>query len=379
MRIVMLSKACVVGAYQRKLEELAKQPEMVLTVLVPPSWRDSRGEQVLERAYTEGYTLQETPVAFNGRFHLHYYPRLGEELDRLQPDLLHIDEEPYNFATRHAMGHARRLGIPACFFTWQNLNRRYPLLIRAWERFNFAQAAYAIAGNHAATQVLRAKGYTGPLTVIPQFGIDPELFTPLALPPLGARPFTIGYAGGLVPEKGLDTLLRACAGLEGEWRLHLAGSGSQLGELQTLARELGIDERVTWQAKIPSTQMPGFYQELDTFVLPSRTRPNWMEQFGRVLVEAMACAVPVVGSESGEIPFVVGDAGLLFPEGSAKALTAHLQQLRQDPALRTTLAVAGRARVLEHFTQERIARETYAVYRQIREDRSAATSRRSQG
>ena len=86
MHVVMLSKACVVGAYQRKLEELAKQPELVLTVLVPPSWRDSRGEQVLERAFTAGYTLQTTPVAFNGRFHLHFYPRLGKELDRLAQD-----------------------------------------------------------------------------------------------------------------------------------------------------------------------------------------------------------------------------------------------------------------------------------------------------
>lgn len=373
MRVVMLSKACVVGAYQRKLEELAKQPEMNLTVLVPPSWRDSRGEQVLERAFVQGYTLQTTPVAFNGRFHLHFYPQLGKELERLQPDVLHIDEEPYNFATRHAMGHARRLDIPACFFTWQNLNRRYPLVVRRWERFNFAHAAHAIAGNHAAAQVLLAKGYTGPLTVIPQFGIDPELFTPV-LPPDGERTFTIGYAGGLIPEKGVDTLLRACAGLGDEWRLHVAGSGSQLGELQGLARDLGIAERVTWQPKILSTQMPGFYQGLDAFVLPSRTRPNWMEQFGRVLVEAMACGVPVVGSDSGEIPFVLGEAGLLFPEGDVTTLTAQLQKLRNDRALRTALAEAGRARILERFTQKRIARETYVVYRQIWEGRSVAAS-----
>ncbi len=363
MHVVMLSKACVVGAYQRKLEELARLPGIELTVLVPPSWRDSRGEQVLERAFTAGYTLQATPVAFNGRFHLHFYPRLGAELRRLRPDVFHIDEEPYNFATRHAMGLARRLGIAACFFTWQNLNRRYPLPFRAWERFNFAHAAHAIAGNHAAAQVLRAKGFAGPVTVIPQFGIDPQLFTLPALPRPAGRPFTIGYAGGLVPEKGLDTLLQACIQLEDDWRLQLAGSGAQLTELQNLAQGLGIGARVTWQAKIPSTQMPGFYQSLDAFVLPSRTRPNWMEQFGRVLVEAMACGVPVVGSSSGEIPFVLGDAGLIFPEGDAAGLAACLRKLQHDQALRESLAGRGRARVLEHYTQERIARETSDVYR----------------
>ncbi|RME80983.1 MAG: hypothetical protein D6775_14820 [Caldilineae bacterium] len=144
MRVLMLSKACIVGAYQKKLEELAKLPEMELVVLTPPAWRDDRGEQVLERVYTEGYELRTTPIRFAGRFHLHYYPRLRQEFEAIQPDLFHIDEEPYNLATRQAMGLARRAGIPACFFTWQNLARRYPPPFRWWERYNFAQATCAL-------------------------------------------------------------------------------------------------------------------------------------------------------------------------------------------------------------------------------------------
>lgn len=364
MRVVMLSKACIVGAYQRKLEELARLPGIELVALVPPSWRDSRGEQVLERAFTHGYELRPTPLAFNGRFHLHHYPHLRSDLAQLQPDLLHVDEEPYNLATRHALGLARAMGIPACFFTWQNLQRRYPIPFGMWERYSFRYAAHAIAGNHAAASVLRAKGYAGPLTVIPQFGIDPTLFAPAAQP-AEPRPFTIGYAGGLIPEKGLDTLLEACARLEGEWRLRLVGSGSQRGPLQALAEQLGIADRLTWLPKLPSVQMPSFYQALDTFVLPSRTQANWMEQFGRVLIEAMACEVSVVGSDSGEIPHVIGEAGLIFPEGDAGALAHHLQHLRHDPALRADLVRRGRARVLERFTQAHIANATYEVYRQM--------------
>lgn len=362
MRVVMLSKACIVGAYQGKLEELARLPGIELVALVPPSWRDSRGEQVLERAFTRGYELRPTPLLFNGRFHLHHYPRLGDELKTLRPDLLHIDEEPYNLATRHALGLAAGLGIPACFFTWQNLNRRYPPPFGRWERYCFRHAAHAIAGNHAAAAVLRAKGYAGPLTVIPQFGIDPTLFAPA--PPL-PRPFTIGYAGGLVPEKGLDTLLAACARLQGDWRLRLVGSGAHRGPLQALAAQLGIAERLTWLPKLPSTQMPSFYHSLDVFVLPSRTRPNWMEQFGRVLIEAMASELAVVGSDSGEIPHVIADAGLIFPEGEAEALAAHLRRLQTDPALRGDLGRRGRARVLACFTQAHVAGATYAVYRQM--------------
>lgn len=364
MRVVMISKACIVGAYQRKLEELAALPEMVLTVLAPPNWRDSRGEQRLERVFTRGYELRETPIALNGHFHLHFYPRLAAEVRGLRPDLLHIDEEPYNLATRQGLGLARALDIPALFFTWQNLRRRYPPPFAWFERFVFRHAALALAGNHAAAGVLRAKGFAGPVQVIPQFGVDPDLF---ALPPAPAaeRPFTIGYAGGFVPEKGVDTLLHACARLPGAWRLRLAGSGDEQPALARLAEALGIAARLEWLTKIPSTAMPLFYHSLDALVLPSRTRPNWMEQFGRVLVEAMACGVPVIGSDSGEIPHVIGDAGLVFAEGEAAALAAHLQALAADAGLHAALRRRGRERVLTQFTQAQVARETYAVYRSL--------------
>jgi glycosyltransferase involved in cell wall biosynthesis len=113
---------------------------------------------------------------------------------------------------------------------------------------------------------------------------------------------------------------------------------------------------------MPSAQIVDYYRSLDVLVLPSRSRSNWKEQFGRVLVDAMACGVPVIGSTCGEIPNVIGDAGLIFPEGDAAALRDHLRALRNDSSLRRDLAQRGRQRVLDRFTQEQIARRTYAVY-----------------
>jgi len=111
--------------------------------------------------------------------------------------------------------------------------------------------------------------------------------------------------------------------------------------------------------------MPDYYNQLDALVLPSLTRPNWKEQFGRVLVEAMACGVPVVGSDSGEIPNVIGEAGMIFAEGDVWALRARLSRLMADPALREELARKGRERVLAHYTQAQVAAETYQVYREL--------------
>jgi glycosyltransferase involved in cell wall biosynthesis len=135
--------------------------------------------------------------------------------------------------------------------------------------------------------------------------------------------------------------------------------------LQQLAQKLGIAERVHFDGSIPSAQMPAYLQQLDALVLSSRTRPNWKEQFGRVLVEAMACEVAVIGSDSGEIPYVIGEAGLVFPEGDEAALCAHLRRLMMSPSLRLELGRSGRQRILEKFTQAQVAAKTVAVYREL--------------
>jgi glycosyltransferase involved in cell wall biosynthesis len=144
--------------------------------------------------------------------------------------------------------------------------------------------------------------------------------------------------------------------------LTLVGSGEELEALRKLASEGGIADRVTLGVRLPSAEMPDFYRSLDLLVLPSRTRPNWKEQFGRVLIEAMASGVPVLGSDSGEIPHVIGSAGVVFPEGDVGALRSQLQRLMQDRAARECLAAAGRERVLAQYTMAEIARQTVAAY-----------------
>lgn len=371
MRILMVSKACLVGAYQKKLEELARMPEMELTVVVPPYWSEPGRVLSLERLHTAGYTLMVEEMVLNGNFHLHFYPRLGRQLRRAQPDLVHIDEEPYNLASVQAQWLARRAGAKSLFFSWQNINRRYPLPFRWMERYVLRHADYGIVGNQESASVWRAKGYKGPLAIIPQFGVDPELFAPRGK--TTGRVLTVGYAGRLVAEKGVDLLLAALADLEGTWRAVIVGSGPAKHELEMQAKELKLADRVSFLPQIPSGEMPALYHQLDLLVVPSRTRPNWKEQFGRVIVEGMACGVPVIGSDSGEIPHVIGDAGLIFPEGRSDLLRDCLAQLLLSPERRADLAQKGRERVLSTYTQAQIAARTYKVYQSVLEGQPRAT------
>jgi len=368
----MVSKALVVGAYQRKAEAIARLG-VDLTVLTPPAWGDRRGRQVAHPCHTAGYQFKIVPVWLNGNYHLHFYPTLMRELAAFSPHVVHMDEEPYNLATWLGLRAAERTGAAGTFFTWQNLYRSYPQPFRWLENENYGRAALAIAGNGEAATVLQRKGYTGEVAVIPQFGVDPVVFSlPSGRLPTEKPTLRIGYAGGLLAEKGVDLLLRACAGLQGEWHLHIVGEGSERTRLQQLAAQLQIGDKVRFSERLDSTAMPAYYQTLDVLVLPSRTLPTWKEQFGRVLIEAMASGVAVIGSDSGEIPNVIGTAGLIFKENDEVGLRNHLQRLLYQPAERKRLGQAGRQRVLACYTMDQVAAQTVAVYEQLLEKKERA-------
>jgi glycosyltransferase involved in cell wall biosynthesis len=135
--------------------------------------------------------------------------------------------------------------------------------------------------------------------------------------------------------------------------------------LEEQATQLGIADRICIKPSIPTSEVPREIEQWNAHILPSITRPNWIEQFGRTLAEAMACEVPVIGSSSGEIPHVIGDAGLIFKEGDARGLSECIRKLMDDPILYEDMARRGRRRVLDNYTQEHIARRTCEIYREV--------------
>ncbi|MBN1397125.1 MAG: glycosyltransferase family 4 protein [Bacteroidetes bacterium] len=366
IHVLMISKALVIGAYHKKLEEMCRLG-IKLDVVIPDQW-DGRKAEVTQ---SSNYNIHQLHAVFSGRNHFHYYSGLSALIEKLNPDIIHIDEESYSYVTYTAMRAARRQGIPAVFFNWQNIFKKYPWPFSAMERYAMKYAAAGIAGNFDAKDILLAKNCSIPLYVIPQFGVDAGIFSKqkqvkLRQEIIGKKnAFIVGFSGRFVGEKGISDLLKACSELPDKVHLVLIGSGPLRNVLVEQAAELKMKERFHIVDFVASTEMPKYLNILDCLVLPSLTRNNWKEQFGRVLIEAMACEVTVIGSNSGEIPNVIGKAGYIFRESNITELKNILKLLISDKSLRLKKGREGRKRVLEKFTQKKIAGDTLKVYRSI--------------
>jgi glycosyltransferase involved in cell wall biosynthesis len=142
--------------------------------------------------------------------------------------------------------------------------------------------------------------------------------------------------------------------------LYFIGTGDALEQAKRLAAEYSIT--LLTHPAVRNEELPEHLAKMDVLVLPSRTTPQWVEQFGHILLEAMAMGIPVIGSSSGEIPNVIGDAGLIFEEGNTAQLAAMLDQLQQNEQERTLLADLGGKRVTEHFTHLKIAQAQMKIY-----------------
>lgn len=362
--------AAVLAANQKYIAYLAEEPDLQVTLLVPPRWDESTAMVEAHVPTNALYDVRVDTVKKACKGISFRYRNIRDTLNTVQPDVIFLYEEPYSYVAWQILYWKRKICPQArfIFYTWQNLDCPYSFLHRQAEKYVFRHSDLGVAGSRDCEDVLRLHGFQKPVRRIP-LAIDPADFPPVDGQPvragLGLRQFVIGYIGRLACEKGLEDLLTALSLLTDlPWQLLLIGSGPDEASLRQLADRLGIQERIVWVPYVKNTEMYRYYPAMDVFVLPSRTTTAWKEQFGRVLIEAMSCGVPVIGSSSGEIPLVVDDAGLIFPERDARSLAAFIRQLMDDESLRQSLAARGRERVMAHFTWKKVAQLTAEIIRE---------------
>ncbi|HME02545.1 MAG TPA: glycosyltransferase [Solirubrobacteraceae bacterium] len=345
-RLLVVSHPAVVSVNQEVYRELARRAWEV-TLVVPNRWRHEYSHALVSPQALEGMegALRPTPILLPGRPQRHLYltsPRA--RCARSRPDVAFIEAEPYGLSATQ-WGHAfARLDIPFGVQCYENIDRPLPAPVRWLRTRVLRDAAFVAARSESAARLARAWGARGEVGLAP-----PPVPTWESVPAHPQRPFTVGYAGRLVESKGLMDLLAAVRTLQAPVELLLIGNGELSAQLDGQPIP-GSSVRVL--DGLSHAEMASGYAQLDVLVLPSHTTPTWKEQFGRVIIEALWCGVPVIGSDSGEIPWLIEltGGGLIFPEGDRAMLANRLTELREAPALRAQLAARGRAAVERLFT-----------------------------
>lgn len=384
-RIAFVSHSYLESATRTKLVYMAKHNDVRL--ITPSSYPTPYGWRDLDIKGSLGLQIQSYPIHF---LHFKRTPTRWFLRSRdlgfraFQPDIIHVEMEPHGWITCQVLLY-RRLFAPRAkvvVFTWENLSLdEQGTKARLLERLSILNRRLVdlfICGNGAGRDILLAKGIPADkIVVLPQVGIDPESFYPYPVERrrdcrlrlgISDAEFAVGFVGRFVQEKGILDLLEAVMRLDAEAKrtpaLVLAGGGELEETVRSRSAEFGLKLVIVPPRKYE--EVVEVMNALDVLVLPSQSRPFWKEQFGHVLIEAMACGVPVIGSDSGEIPNVIGDAGLVFQEGNCEQLFRCLQTYCENEKFRSDSRKMGLKRVLDHFTNLTIGERTLQIYGQLK-------------
>ncbi|NMG08302.1 hormogonium polysaccharide biosynthesis glycosyltransferase HpsO [Brasilonema sp. UFV-L1] len=387
MKILVASHTYIVDLNCEKLRILSQlEPEIEVTVVVPKKWKPGGVQnKIIETQFRDQGKFRIVPISNFSQNHqglLTFGADLISLLWKFRPQIIQVEQGSKGLAYAEMITLNQLLGLKAknIFFTWWNLPYNLKFPVSLLEKYNLSHSHGIISGNQDGAEILRQHGYTGSIKVMPQLGVNESLFTPTPQPELatqlGIQPsdFIVGFVGRFVQEKGLLTLINSLASLkEKSWKVLLLGRGTLKSELINKAAEYQIQDRIILVESVPHDEVPKYINLMSTLVLPSETNYNlknitsvgWKEQFGHVLIEAMACKVPVIGSNSGEIPYVIGKTGLIFPEGDEKALADCILQLMEKPELAKNLGEMGYQKAMTQYTNQALARQQLDFYKEL--------------
>lgn len=376
IRVLLISHAYVVGVNQGKLNALANTGNVEIGLLAPSNWKALEWNRLipLETPYSH-IRIYSAPVLFSGRGGAHIYApwTIWQVLHDFRPDIVQVEEEVFSLCAFELAIWSRFTGKPLAIFGWENIDRRLSFFRRWLCRFVLNTASLVISGNQDGAEILRRWGYPGLLEVMPQMGVDPEFFAP-RIQKVSDRPFHIGFLGRLTYSKGIDLILDAAHKLRQKgfnFRILICGSGLIEAELRQLSQKQGVADWMIWHGAVRHEQVPEVISQFDVLVLPSRTTPEWKEQFGHVLIEAMAMGVPVVGSNSGEIPNVIGRSDLVFREENTQELASILARLILEPRWYEEIRNYCLHRVNQMYSHDQIATRLSILWQKVLQQKNS--------
>lgn len=359
-KLLICSHAYISPENLIKPQLLAENFEVGL--IVPNKWH-AMGRSLSVKDWPKGqkkFQVFPARVAFSGSGGKYFYCfiQLFLAFLKFKPDILYIEEEPWTPSAFQLVLLGKLFGVEKkVLFSWENL----PLPLAPWQKFirSFVlkNVNLLIAGNSEAKQLLekelKSANAKTPVIVNAQFGVDTKHFKPADMKQK-QEGFTVGFVGRFVESKGVDTLIKSLQFLPEDTQLLLVSTTHLPEEFINLTKKLRVEKRIQVVEGSPHQDLPKYLSQMNVFVLPSKTVPTWKEQFGRVLIEAMACGLPVIGSSSGAIPEVIGSAGLIFEENSEADLAEKITSVKESKPLQKELSQKSLERVNQKYTHKKV-------------------------
>ncbi len=314
-----------------------------------------------ERTPADDMKLLAINAYLTRKVHVFSWSAALPRLLRQDWDVVHAWEEPYVLAGWE-IARLVKPNSKLVFFTAQSNSKRYPAPFSWFERDSMARAAGWVCCGHSIEDNLRNRpGYASPHRTIP-LGVDLHVFKPDPTARRAARealkwnldgPPVVGFMGRFTAAKGVRLLMSALDEIREPFRVLFVGSGDMEAAVRQFCGRYGDRARML---HVPHDAVPKYVNAMDLLCAPSQSTPQWREQFGRMLVEAAACGVPVIGSDSGEIPMVVGDTGLIIGEADEKGWAKGITDLLVSPARRVELGEAGLAQARTKYAWPVVAK-----------------------
>jgi len=380
--MIAVSHAAILDINRRLFVELAQRGHRVL-LAVPSHWNNDFGScplqpEPLAHPSDKRLLLRVCRLVMAGKTALQLYlPGSWPMLARWRPNIVFIDEEPWSFAALQWVLCAKLARASIIVYTKENRERSYPVPFSWIRHIVLRSAGHILAISDDAVRILSLDGYDMKSSIFPH-AVDTAIFHKREDDERTSndRPFRIGFVGRIAPEKGLDTLLRAIALLVAESKnastivTHIYGAGDEAytAELRQLEQSLGIlAGLIRWHGAVPHDRVPDAMRSLDALVIPTVAYQGYKEQFGRVVIEALACGVPVMTSDNGELPALARKTGggLVFPEGNASALADCLTVAMRERKALADMAQHGYDYVLGHYTYGMLATRLEEIMQRV--------------
>jgi glycosyltransferase involved in cell wall biosynthesis len=334
-KVFVISHALTEPPNQERWFELAKlKPDWSIYLLIPGTWISTwfgdKKVTITEAKKENNLEILPFNATHKSKWTLYLNLQLPFLLRKYKPDYIFCFQEEgtvslcWSLLCKSIFLPESRIG----FFSWQNIEihrRKWHQRFRWWLTKKLSD--FFIAGTQEIKQLFKQNDYQKPIYVQTEIGVSPKVFKRddeqnriFREKYCSPGKLILGYAGRLVPEKGIFDLANALDSLHDiPFQMIWAGDGNEMEKLKKLRPDdvyLGF---------LNFEEMIAFYNGIDLLILPSKTTPFWKEQFGLVIAQALACETPVLGSSSGAIPEVINNMDYIFEEGDSEDLAQKIR------------------------------------------------------